>query len=119
MAMTAKEKRDDVLAGIRCQATARAGSRCKKAPVPGGFTCEFHGSGSRTARAAGLRRLEAFVPRAIKNITRLADQRRDLKVSLGANKDILDRAGLAPVEQVQANITYAWEDDDEAPPLLP
>jgi hypothetical protein len=114
--MTAKEKRDDPLSGVRCQATARSGQRCRKAPVPGGVTCEFHGSGTRSAKQAGLARLAAFVPRAIKNMTRLADQRRDLKVSLGANKDILDRAGLAPAEQVNSNITYAWEDEEPPPP---
>lgn len=110
--MTAAEKRDDPLAGIRCQATARSGRRCKKAPEPGLTVCEFHGGGTRTAKNAGLRRIEAFVPTAVKNLQRLANQRGDLKVSLGANKDLLDRAGLEAPKQVNASVTYAWEEDE-------
>lgn len=114
--MTPQEKRDDPLAGVRCQATARSGSRCKKGCAPGLNVCEFHGGGTATAKEAGLRRLRAMVPAAVKNIKRLANQRGDLKVSLAANKDILDRAGLAPLEVVDQNITYRWEDDDDEKP---
>jgi hypothetical protein len=31
--------------------------RCRRAPIPGGSVCKFHGGGSRAARAAGQRRL--------------------------------------------------------------
>lgn len=112
--MTPKEKREDPLAGQRCQATNRAGGRCRKPANPGLLVCEFHGGGTKSAKAAGQRRLESMVPMAVRRVGQLARQRGDLKVALGASKDILDRAGLMPVEQVQAQITYAWDDGEPA-----
>lgn len=119
--MTPKEKREDPLLGVRCQATNRRKVRCRKAVVPGLAVCEFHGGGSMKARHAGQARLEALVPRAVRRMKQLMDQRQHLPTALGATKDILDRGGLKPVERAEANVTYKWLDDEEpeAPPATP
>jgi hypothetical protein len=47
--------------GRQCTATSRAGERCKRAPIVGGFTCSFHGGNAPQVRQAARDRLLALV----------------------------------------------------------
>lgn len=95
---------NDPVTTIRRQCTAhnRAGERCGLRPIPGGNVCKWHGGGAPQVKQKAQERLAALIEPAITRLSELLAQKRDVKVALGAAKDILDRndlTGKVKVEQ--------------------
>lgn len=89
---------------ITCTATAKStGETCGNPRVPGAQVCRIHGGAAPQVKAAAARRvLEALVgPALIKLRELLEDEDTPAHVRFAAVKDILDRTGYKPVEQVE------------------
>lgn len=57
---------DPELGRRRCTANSKQrGERCRNRPVPGGYTCRFHGSATRAAKRAAQLRLAELVDPAV------------------------------------------------------
>lgn len=98
----------------RCTATNRAGERCKRPPIIGGFVCDMHGGKAPHVKAMADRRLLAMVDPALSVLFRAVQQsppcahcgRSDVDrdpVALRAAGMILDRAGLHPTVAIEAH----------------
>lgn len=77
--------------------------RCKNPPIPGGTVCRIHGGSAPQVRAAGARRvLEALVaPALLQYRDIIEDASTPPAVRLAAIRDLLDRTGYKPVEQIE------------------
>lgn len=64
---------DEELGRRRCTATTRAGSRCKRAPIPGGYVCKLHGGGAPQVRRAAALRLAELVDPSIGVLERIVE----------------------------------------------
>ena len=88
----------------RCTAKSKQSQqRCKNAALLGAKTCRFHGSAAPQVKAASARRvLEALVGPALIKLRDILEQP-DVppSVRLAAIKDILDRTGYKPAQQVE------------------
>ncbi len=94
----------------RCTAKSKQSQqRCKNAALLGAHTCRFHGSATKKTKAASARRvLEALVGPALVELRNLiADPATPPAVKLAAVRDILDRTGYKPVEQMEV-VTIGW-----------
>jgi len=99
--------------GRQCTATNRAGERCKRAPIVGGFVCDIHGGKIPAVRQSARERLLAMVDPALDALLRAlqtgppcehcgrSDADRD-PVVLRAAQLVLDRAGFHPTIAVAA-----------------
>lgn len=103
----------------QCSATSRAGTRCSRAPIPGGFVCRMHGGGNAEVIAAARARLLALVDPALAGLTKglktqdacpVCHRSDDMSTVLKAAQLVLDRAGFGPKSTVQV------ETPDEKPP---
>ena len=87
-----------------CHATSKStGNRCGNPPIPGGKVCRFHGGAAPQVKAAGaLRVMEALVGPILVEIARII-QDPDVAdtVKFAACRDILDRTGYKPVQQLE------------------
>jgi hypothetical protein len=91
----------------RCTATNRAGERCGRAPIVGGFVCVMHGGAVPAVRKSARERLLAMVDPALDALLRFlrtgppcehcgrTDADRDPLV-LRAAQLVLDRTGFHP-----------------------
>src|ERR1043166_2631936 len=91
----------------RCTATNRAGERCGRAPIAGGFVCTMHGGNLPWVREAAKQRLMSMIEPALDVVYRALRHappcehcgRSDAErapVALAAAKTVLDRAGFSP-----------------------
>jgi hypothetical protein len=89
--------------GRQCTATShRTGERCKRRPILGGNVCPVHGGSAPQVIAAARRRLEALVDPAIDTLADLLEANNE-SVALQAAKDILDRTGHKPSDNIQVS----------------
>ena len=96
----------------RCTATNRAGERCGRTPIPGGFVCAMHGGKNPVVQKTARERLLAMVDPALDALLRFlrtappcevcgrSDADRDPLV-LRAAQLVLDRTGFHPSVDVQ------------------
>src|SRR5690242_16412160 len=58
----------------RCRARSRAGQRCKKAAILGGFVCQTHGGGAEQVKRKAAERLADLIDpdRLLREMARLA-----------------------------------------------
>lgn len=111
----AREKRDRSTAkyhGIKgdfdgqCEAAVSNGSRrCKNHAKPGSNVCEFHGSKAPQVKEAARQRLAALVAPSIAKLesfvrAKKTDKHIPANLQLAAARDILDRNGLKPKDEV-------------------
>ena len=92
----------------RCAAKAKqTGKQCGRSAIPGGTVCRYHGGAAPQVMRKAQERIQALVFPAI---TGLGQMVRDKKhpTRLGAIKDVLDRAGLKPKDQivVDGDVTF-------------
>lgn len=93
---------DANLSTPQCSAHRKTGDRCKKLAIKGGTVCRVHGGAAPQVKQKAQERLAAMVPAALQRLSELMQQKRDMKVALGATKDVLDRndlTGKVKVEQ--------------------
>ena len=114
----------------RCTATNRAGERCGRPPIRGGFVCALHGGRAPQVRRSARERLLAMVDPAIDALLRAlksgpacevcgrSDADRD-PVTVKAAQLVLDRVGMGPqakllLQRPPEIPAYAsWLSDDE------
>jgi len=102
--------------GVSCTATAKSTSqRCGNPPLPGGKVCKFHGGKAPQVLAASARNiLESLVGPALTKMREiLHDESTPPAVRLAAVRDILDRTGFKPIEQVEITVEQAESRLDE------
>jgi hypothetical protein len=99
--------------GHRCTATNRAGERCKRFAIIGGFVCVMHGGGAAQVRQAARQRLLALVDPAIDALLRALEsgdpcatcgRQDDMGIVIRAAQLVLDRVGLGPAISVTADV---------------
>lgn len=87
---------------MKCTAhSSRTGEPCKKPAVKGTNVCRSHGAGAPQVKAAARRRLLEAVDPLIVELIRIALEGENERDRISAIRDALDRAGLAPVRQVE------------------
>jgi hypothetical protein len=101
---------------IRCTAKSKAsGQRCKRAAIPGGTVCRFHGGAAPQVVAAAKVRLAALVDPAIDRLAKLI-KIKNPGIALGAVKDVLDRNGFKPSAKVdptpEGGLLISWQDSE-------
>jgi hypothetical protein len=89
-----------------CRATNRAGQRCGRPPMLGGFVCRLHGGASPQAIRSARERLRAMVDPALDALLRIIEAPRglcplcqrseDMSAVIKAAIAVLDRAGHGP-----------------------
>lgn len=111
--------------GRRCTATNRAGNRCGRAPIPGGFVCAIHGGKIPAVAKTAHERLLAMVDPALDALLRFLRQLPPCKVCGRSDADrdpvvlraaqlVLDRTGFHPTLALQQAETprlpdyFAW-----------
>ncbi|HXB56599.1 MAG TPA: HGGxSTG domain-containing protein [Vicinamibacteria bacterium] len=102
-----------------CRATNRAGQRCGRPPMLGGFVCRLHGGASPQAIRSARERLRAMVDPALDALLRiieaphglcpLCQRSDDMSAVTKAAIAVLDRAGHGP------HATLALERSPEPP----
>jgi len=84
----------------QCSAHAKqTGRRCRQPAIPGGTVCRYHGGAAPQVQRSAQARLAALVDPAIERLAQLLTSDKDA-AAYRAVKDVLDRAGLKPKEQV-------------------
>jgi hypothetical protein len=76
----------------QCKAIKKSGQRCKKAAIRGGSVCPTHGGSAPQVRAKAQKRLLAMVEPSLIRLHGLVMQEEHLPTSLGAIKEVLERA---------------------------
>lgn len=74
--------------------SSRSGLPCERPRLAGATVCRTHGAGTKEARAAANRRLQAMVMPMLERQRQLAMQKDNLAVAQKATTDLLDRNGL-------------------------
>lgn len=96
-----RAKLRDENGNIRRDAEGKALTRpCAAAPIRGGTVCVKHGGNAKHVKAKAQRRLLALVEPTLIRLETLLHQDEHLPTSLGAAKEILNRAGGAAVGPV-------------------
>lgn len=97
----------------RCTATNRQGTRCGRAPIPGGTVCRMHGGAAPQVKEAAMARLLRLQDPAIDRLAQLIGQSDFPTVAYAAARDVLDRTIGKPHESVSlehsGGITIAHE----------
>src|SRR5580658_8139106 len=95
----------------RCTAYSKTtGKRCKQAAIRGGNVCIVHGGASPAAKAGAQRRLATLVDPALEIMWELLiDKKTPHATRFAIIKDILDRAGLKPVDKSEVSLN--WDGD--------
>ena len=88
----------------QCVARNRQGERCKRAPIPGGAVCNLHGGKAPQVIANAKLRLAAMVDPAIGVLDTLLRKSKVDAVRLAAVKDILDRNGFKPKDELDVDL---------------
>lgn len=85
---------------MQCTATNRRGTQCERAAIHGGNVCYMHGGAAPQVRAAALKRIHSLVDPALEALAEaLTDDAAQIRVA--AAKDILDRAGYKPKDEIE------------------
>lgn len=85
---------------MRCSATSRAGTRCKRGSIPGGRVCHYHGGAAPQVKQKAAERLAALVDPAITSLGNLIRSKSE-SIRLAAVRDVLDRNGHKPPDKHQ------------------
>ncbi len=96
--------------GITCTATAKSsGNRCGNPPLQGGKVCKFHGGKAPQVLEASARNvLVGLVGPALVKMREILDNKSTPPaVRLAAVRDILDRTGYKPAEQIEITFEQA------------
>lgn len=94
-----------------CTAKTSSGKPCRAPAISGGAVCQAHGGSAPQVRAAARERILALVDPSLAQLSKLI-RHRNGSTSLGAVKDVLDRAGLKPGESLEIT-------GPDGQPLLP
>ncbi len=88
---------------MQCTAHNRQGNPCGNHAIPYHTVCRYHGGAApQVKRIAARRELEQLLGPALTRLKGIIDnQKTPPAVLLAAIKDILDRTGYKPVEQVE------------------
>lgn len=90
----------------RCTATSKAkGTRCGRAPIPGGTVCRYHGGAAPQVRMAALARLTAYQDRAIDRLFGLVEQEDYPSTAMSAVNSVLDRTMGRAKESLDMHVT--------------
>ena len=92
----------------RCRAHNRAGAQCGLPPAPGAPVCQWHGGAAPQVKKAAEQRIRELVDPALNRLAKLLEDDSS-GVALGAVKDVLDRAGYMPRQQVEITIRQQAE----------
>ena len=85
------------------------GERCQNYAIRGGSVCPKHGGLARQVREAAKLRIQlAADPAAAKLVSLMKDRRVPPQVQLAAARDLLDRAGLNTVQQIEV-LVAPWQ----------
>ena len=85
----------------RCSAHRTNGEPCHKWPIRGGRVCRNHGGAAKHVQDAARRRIAALVDPALGVLDHAMRRKKtDLGEAVRAARDILDRAGFKPGEQL-------------------
>lgn len=85
-----------------CVAKSRTtGQRCKRRPIRGGTVCKFHGGAAPQTIAKAKERLAALVDPAIVELGNILKTSEIDSVRMSAVKDILDRCGFKPKDEIE------------------
>ena len=87
----------------QCTAKSKSsGDRCRQSSIHGGSVCRYHGGNAGQVKAAAQNRILAAADTTAAVLLAIAhDPKMPPAVRVTACKDLLDRAGLKPVEQVE------------------
>ena len=98
----------------RCTAKAKGtGKRCKLPPIKGATVCRKHGASAPQVKRKARERFNDLVDPAINRLAKVIDDDNVPAASqVAAAKDILDRAGYKPVEQIH-DVTQESEESKE------
>lgn len=97
----------------RCTAMAKGtGQRCQRAPIPGGAVCRVHGGSAPQVKRKAEDRLRALVDPSIGALARAIDSD-DVRASIVAAKDVLDRCAVDGIPQAPAPLSLSLATDEE------
>ena len=87
---------------MKCTAHTSAGNNCKANAIKGSNVCRVHGGSAPQVKAKAQQRLLAAADDAAAVLVQIImDESKPDNVRVTAIKDLLDRAGLKPVEQIE------------------
>jgi len=93
------------LGSAKCSArSSQHGGPCKRWASHGTNVCTSHGARAPQVAFKAEERIRALAPTALDTLAALLDNRQPPAVRLGAARDLLDRAGLAAIERVDATV---------------
>jgi|ETNvirnome_2_130_1030620.scaffolds.fasta_scaffold02434_2 hypothetical protein len=106
----------DLPTSHRRQCTSKSkqsGERCKRYPIPGGNVCCIHGGKIPAVQAKAKERLAILVDpaiRALRDLLTTSAVKKNPSQALGAAKDVLDRTGHKPTDEIDLTATTATVD---------
>jgi hypothetical protein len=87
---------------MKCTAHKTNGTPCKANAIKGSNVCRVHGGSAPQVKAKAQQRLLAAADDAAAVLVQIImDESKPDNVRVTAIKDLLDRAGLKPVEQIE------------------
>ena len=87
---------------MKCTAHKTNGDTCKANAIKGSNVCRVHGGSAPQVKAKAQQRLLAAADDAAAVLVQIImDKKSPPAVRVAAVKDLLDRAGLKPVEQIE------------------
>jgi len=90
---------------MKCTAHSKqSGAPCKQPAIAGGRVCRYHGGAAPQVKRSAQERLALLVDPAIDQLTKLLKVVGEPAVRLRAARDILDRAGLKPKDEIKADV---------------
>lgn len=89
-----------------CTARRRNGKKCGNYAIWGGTVCRKHGGAAPQVVAKAKQRLMEAAGGAASNIIKMQEDKRiPAAVRLAASKDVLDRAGVTPKQELKVEVT--------------
>ena len=87
---------------MQCSAKSKQSQkRCKRHAIPGGSVCIIHGGGAAQVIAKARQRILEMVDPALARLGQVIRDPESEASSVRAARDVLDRAGLKPVDKLQ------------------
>ena len=106
VSLRANMNEEQKLPARQCTASAKStGKRCVRAPIAGSTVCRVHGGAAPQVRAKARERLLALVDPALCELDKLLRKAKMEPVRMAAVKDILDRCGYKPTDEVNVNVS--------------
>jgi len=87
----------------QCKATNRQGKQCSSKAIQGATVCRLHGGAAPQVQQAARARLALLVDPALSTLHNLVTKSKVDAVKMQAVKDILDRNGFKPKDEI--NVT--------------